>query len=53
MRHLVGIRRNAAPIEARWKKAFTRKRALPGIEYEKSICHSFSSFLRWSLVRIE
>ena len=27
-----GIRRKAAPIEARWKYAFTRKRALPGIE---------------------
>ncbi len=27
-----GIRRSAADSEARWKYAFTRKRALPGIE---------------------
>ena len=29
---LSGIRRSAALIAARWKKALTRKRALPGIE---------------------
>ncbi len=27
-----GIRRKAALIDARWKKALTRKRALPGME---------------------
>ena len=48
-----GIRRNAAPIAARWKYALTRKRALPGIEYERSICQSVSSRWRWSLLRIE
>jgi hypothetical protein len=49
----VGIVRITAPIEARWKKAFTRKRALPGTEYERSICQSVSSRLRCSLLRIE
>ncbi len=28
----VGIVRSTAPIDARWKKALTRKRARPGIE---------------------
>ena len=48
-----GIVRMTAPTDARWKNAFTRKRALFGTEYERSICQSVSSRLRCSLFRIE
>src|SRR5215218_7171880 len=47
-----GIRRNAAPIVPRWKYAFTRKRAWPGIEYAKSICQSVSRRCRCEELRI-
>jgi hypothetical protein len=47
-----GICRNAAPRLARWKYAFTRKRATPGIEYEKSNWRFVSSCFCCSVERI-
>ena len=49
---LTGMSRKAAPTLLRWKKAFTRKRAWPGTEYERSISQSVSSRCRWSWVRM-
>ena len=48
----LGIRRNAAPSEPRWKYALTRKRPWPGTEYAKSSCQSVSRRWRWDELRI-